>query len=115
MALALYMDHHVPSSITNALRIRGVDVITAYEDNAHELDDAALLNRATALRRVVFTRDDDFLAEAARRQQVGIPFHGIIYAHQLRVSIGICVSHLELIAKAGDPSDAVNAVLYLPL
>lgn len=115
MAIAFYMDHHVPSSITNALRIRGVDVLTAYEDDAHELGDAALLDRATALQRVVFTRDDDFLAEAARRQQAGVSFYGVIYAHQMRVSIGICVSHLEMIAKAGAPVDVANVVLYLPL
>jgi hypothetical protein len=115
MALAFYMDHHVPGSITYALRIRGVDVLTAYEDDAHELDDVALLDRAMVLRRVVFTRDDDFLAEAARRQRAGIPFHGVVYAHQLRVSIGVCVSHLEMIAKAGEPVDMLNAVLYLPL
>ncbi len=29
MALKLYMDHHVPRAITNGLRMRGVDVLTA--------------------------------------------------------------------------------------
>jgi hypothetical protein len=115
MALALYMDHNVPGAITNALRIRGIDLITAYEDQAHMLDDAALLDRATALQRVMFTRDDDFLVEAARRQQEGDPFYGVIFAHQLRVPIGICVSNLEMIAKAGEPDDVINTVLYLPL
>lgn len=28
MALALYMDHHVPRAITDGLRLRGVDVLT---------------------------------------------------------------------------------------
>jgi len=37
MTIALYMDHHVPRTITTGLRLRGIDVITAYEDNAHEL------------------------------------------------------------------------------
>jgi predicted nuclease of predicted toxin-antitoxin system len=72
MALAFYMDHNVASSITNGLRIRGVDVITAYEDGSHELDDATLLDRASAMQRIIFTRDDDFLVEAARRQREGI-------------------------------------------
>lgn len=115
MALAFYMDHNVPSSITNALRIRGINVLTAYEERGHELDDSALLDRATMLQRVVFTRDDDFLAEAARRQQEGAAFYGVIFAHQLRVPIGICVSNLEVIARAGEPDDVLNAVLYLPL
>jgi hypothetical protein len=35
MALAYYMDHNVSSAITNGLRSRGVDVITAYEDGAY--------------------------------------------------------------------------------
>jgi hypothetical protein len=29
MALRLYMDHHVPRAITNGLRLRGQDVLTA--------------------------------------------------------------------------------------
>ena len=115
MALAFYMDHHVPRAITLGLRLRGIDVFTAYEDGASELDDAALLERASALGRVLFTRDDDLLAEAAQRQRERIPFHGIIYAHQLRVSIGRCVQDLEIIAKAGEPADLLNGVMFLPL
>jgi hypothetical protein len=71
MLLAFYMDHHVPRAITLGLRLRRVDVLTAYEDGASELDDAALLDRASALGRVLFTRDDDLLAEAAKRQRGG--------------------------------------------
>ncbi len=42
MTVKLYMDHNVPSAITAGLRMRGVDVLTAYEDDAHQLDDPAL-------------------------------------------------------------------------
>ena len=42
MAIALYMDHHVPRAITMGLRLRGVDVLTAYEDGANELTYACL-------------------------------------------------------------------------
>jgi predicted nuclease of predicted toxin-antitoxin system len=115
MAVALYMDHHVPRAITLGLRLRGVDVITAYEDGAAALDDPELLTRASALDRVLFTQDDDLLAEATRRQQIGISFVGLIYAHQLRVSIGQCVRDLETIAKSGEPEDLANRVEYLPL
>lgn len=34
MAVKLYMDAHIPKAITVGLRVRGVDVITAQEDNA---------------------------------------------------------------------------------
>lgn len=97
MAIALYMDHQVPVAITNGLRLRGIDVITAYEDNAHELEDPALLDRALTYERVLFTRDDDFLVEAARRLSEDISFYGVIYAHQLRVSICKCVDDLGLL------------------
>ena len=115
MSIALYMDHQVPRAITMGLRVRGIDVITAYEDNTSELTDPDLLDRADELGRVLFTRDDDLLAEAAHRQKNSIPFEGIIYAHQLRVSVGQCINDLEIIAKAGSPADLKNSVQYLPL
>jgi len=115
MAIAFYTDHHVPRAITVGLRLRGVDVLTAYEDGRSELDDPALLDRASELQRVLFTRDDDLLIEATRRQRSGIPFRGVIYAHQLRVSIGRCIEDLELIAQVGEAEDMINHVDFLPL
>ena len=115
MALALYMDHHVPRAITVGLRVRGVEVLTAEENGAKELQDSKLLDRAGALGRILFTHDDDLLVEATRRQRAGISFAGMIYAHPLRISIGRCVRDLETIAKAGEPEDLVNHVQFLPL
>jgi hypothetical protein len=114
MAVAFYMDQHVPRAITSGLRIRDVDVITAYEDGTSRMDDAGLLDRATALGRVLFTRDTDLLAEGARRQREGVAFQGVVYAHQ-RVPIGTCIADLQLIANAGQPEDLINRVEYLPL
>ncbi len=115
MTLRFYMDQHVPRAITVGLRLREVDVLTAYEDSASLMTDPQLLDRAAELERVLFTQDDDLLAEATRRQREGIRFCGIVYAHQLRVSIGGCVNDLEVIAKAGKPDDIVNRVEFLPL
>lgn len=115
MTLALYMDHHVPRTITVGLRLREVDVITSLEDATNELDDPALLERATKLGRVLFTQDDDLLAEASRRQKAGIPFEGVIYAHQLYVSIGSCIDDLEIIVKTSEMDELRNLVVYLPL
>jgi len=113
--LALYMDHHVPRAITEGLRLRGVDVITAYEDSADDMDDPALLDRATELGRALFTQDDDLLAETTRRQKEGVTFGGVIYSHQLRISIGACINDLEIISKAGEPEDLINRVQFLPV
>lgn len=109
------MDVHVPYAITIALRLRGVDVLTAQEDNSQELEDAALLDRTTALGRILFTRDDDLLREGALRQKRGESFVGIIYAHQLNVSVGQCVIDLELVAKASDSDEWISRLEYLPL
>lgn len=115
MPLALYMDHHVPRAITNGLRQRGIDVLTAEEDGSKQLEDAKLLDRATALNRILFTRDDDLLRQARKRQLDGVQFLCVVYAHQLYVSIGICISDLELICTIGNSSDIQNSVLFLPI
>jgi predicted nuclease of predicted toxin-antitoxin system len=113
--ISIYMDQHVPRAITEGLRLRGVDVITAYEDRSDKMEDSALLDRATKLGRVLFTQDNDLLHEGARRQKEGTPFNGVIYAHQMRVSIGTCIHDLEIISKAGEPEDLYNKVQFLPL
>jgi len=115
VAIKLYMDHHVPRAITVGLRLRGVDVIIPLEDGTSRMDDPELLDRAGELGRILFTQDDDFLVEATKRQRSGIPFVGIVYGHQLRVSIGSCIEDLETIAKAGEPENLFNIVQFLPL
>jgi predicted nuclease of predicted toxin-antitoxin system len=94
--------------------MRGVNVLTAQEDGAARLPDPELLDRATELDRVLFTQDDDLLREATRRQAAGESFAGIVYAHQLKVTIGQCVQDLALVAEAGEPTDLANAVEFLP-
>jgi len=115
MSVALYMDEHVHRAITAGLRLRGVDVLTVQDDNRRNTPDDVLLDRATELGRVIFTQDEDLLAEAKRRQVEYILFSGVIYAHQLRTTIGVCVRDLELIAQAAEPADLANRVEYLPL
>jgi hypothetical protein len=115
VSIAFYMDVHVRSAITNGLRRRGVDVITAQEDGARRLLDPALLDRATVLLRVLFSQDHDLLREARRRELAGESFGGVVYVHQQRLTVGQIVEDLELIAKAADPADFMNRVEYLPL
>ena len=109
------MDVHVPAAITRTLVLRGADVLTAQLDGTTSLDDAALLDRATALGRVLFSQDEDLLAEAAKRQRSGQFFSGVIYAHQLGITIGKAINDLEILAQAGTPEHFTNRVEYLPL
>lgn len=115
MTLSLYMDVNVRAEITSQLRQRGIDVLTSQEDGTRESTDSALLDRATSLNRVMFTRDADLLAEATMRQRTTGSFVGVIYAPQIGVTIGQCVGDVELIAKVGEPAEWVNRVEYLPL
>jgi hypothetical protein len=112
--VALYMDHHVPSAITAGLRMRGVDVLTAEEDGGESMEDDPLLDRATSLGRVLFSQDQDLLVIAQQRLQASRDFSGVVYAHQLAISIGQAVRDLELLAKVLDPDDMRNRVVYLP-
>jgi hypothetical protein len=83
VSVRLYMDVHIPAAITEGLRLRGVEVLTAQEDGRRRLPDDKLLDRATELGHVLFTQDDDLLREASERQRHGAAFAGIIYAHQI--------------------------------
>src|SRR6266496_4374767 len=103
MSISLYMDQHVPKAIKDGLRLRGVDCITALEDNAATMDDPDLLDRATALGRALVTSDKDFLVEADKRQTMGAEFAGIICTHPLRVSVRPCIDDLEVITKVRNP------------
>ena len=85
MSIGIYMDVNVRAEITRQLRAREVDVLTSEEDGTREFSDSDLLDRATFLGRVLFTRDADLLVEGVMRQRSGVIFLGVIYAHQLRV------------------------------
>lgn len=90
------MDRHMPHAITNGSRLRGVDVLPAHENRASELQYS-------------------LLTEAARRQRRDQPSCGVIYAHQVRVLVGDCMCDLELVAKAGEPSEMTVQTLFSPL
>lgn len=85
MAISLYLDQHIPKATKDGLRLRGVDCLTAFEDNASTLDDPDLLDRATSLGRALVTSDKDFLVEADRLQAGGVAFAGVIYVHPIRL------------------------------
>jgi len=115
VSIGLYMDVHVPATVTRGLLLRDVDVLTAQLDGTTELEDSALLDRATELGRVLFSQDEDLLAEATKRQRSGKHFGGVIYAHQLGITIGRAINDLEVLAQAGTSEEFANRVEYLPL
>jgi len=115
MAVKLYMDVHVPQAITDQLLRRDVDVLTAMEDSSAELPDELLLERSTALERVIVTFDVRFKAMAEDWQRDGRHFTGLVYAHPLKVSIGHLVKDLECLALATEPEEWSDMIEHLPL
>jgi predicted nuclease of predicted toxin-antitoxin system len=70
------MDVHIPRAITEGLRLRAINVLTAQEDEMAQADDPILLDRAGELDRLLVTQDTDFLVEADRRaREQGIQKH----------------------------------------
>ena len=113
--IGLYMDENVEGQIVRGLRTREIDVVTAEEDGFGETPDSDVFDRANALGRIVFSRDQDFLREARRRQESGLKFVGVVYAHKSRVSIRSCIEDLEFLILAGTTADFADSVHFLPL
>jgi hypothetical protein len=122
------MDVHVPAAVTRGLLLRniGCAYCPARWYNATRRfrpvrsgepteSNADLFDRVSQLNRTLASQDEDMLAEAARRQRDGIPFTGLVYAHQLHITIGRFISDLELLASAGEPEDFDGRVEFLPL
>src|SRR5215831_17976775 len=114
MAVALYLDVHVPQAIADQLRRRGVDVVTAIDDHCVSLPDDQLLERAGILGRVLFTQDIRFRALAEDWQRQGRPFAGLLFGHQLRATLGRYVTDLELVAQASEPEEWATMIEHLP-
>jgi hypothetical protein len=96
----------LPLPITRGLRRRGVDVLTAQEDQTSRLSDPELLRRARELGHILFSQDEDLIEEAIRCQRERDPFATVEFSRQLDLSIGRCIGELETRAKAAEPGDA---------
>jgi len=90
-------------------------VLTAQEDGAERLEDEALLQRATALGRVLFSQDADLLVIADQWWQSGRNFAGVIYVKQERLTVSQLIDDLELLAHVLESEEARNRVYFLPL
>ena len=115
MSLLLYADHNFHAAITAGVRRAGVNVLTSMEDGTTTLDDAAILDRAMALGRVVVTHDYDFIAEAAKRLLDRTPFAGVIHLDAMRTTIGHAIAELSLVAFIYNTPEFMSRLERLPL
>ena len=52
---------------------------------------------------------------ANHRLKSGSPFSGVIYGHQLTLTIGTAVGDLQLVAQTTTAAEFMSQVLFLPL
>jgi hypothetical protein len=115
LSLKFYMDHNVHAGITDGLRNRGVDCLTAQEDGKASAADPDILLRAFQLGCVVFTQDVDFLGITKEWINSKREFGGVIYARQMGITIGQAIRDLELFAKTLEPEEMRNSLQWIPL
>lgn len=108
MALKFYMDVHVKSAVTNGLRQRGVDVLTAQEAGMRLAEDDEHIEFALAQGRVIFTNDADFLRLHAR----GMHHAGIVYCPQTD-AIGEMIQGLMLVYELLDEGQMTDHVEFI--
>lgn len=102
------MDEHVPATVTEGLRRRGVNVLTAQEAGLRSATDEEHLKWAREKNYIIFTQGADFL----RLHATGVPHQGIIYAHQ-QTPVREIMRGLMLIHDILSPEDMVNHVEFL--
>ena len=107
--IRFHMDEQVDRAIAEALKRRGIDVTTTPEAGLLGAVDEEQLAFAISQQRVIFTRDDDFLAF----HQHGVEHYGLVYCHQNSRSIGEIVRGLILIWEVLEPSDMQNHIEFI--
>ncbi len=113
MPLPLYADECVDGRIVAGLRRRGVDLVTAGDQNLLGASDEQHVGRATQLGRVVVTSDRDFFAIANGLLARGTPFPGLLFI-QSTATVGDAVRAIEEVAAFKEPGDMENMIEWIP-
>jgi hypothetical protein len=113
MSLPLYFDEHVHGVLRKALLRLGIDVLTVQEDERCGLSDAGVMNRATELRRLLVSNDEDMLVLARQRQKQGRHFPGLLFLK--RAPLRMHIDDLAFVAEVAGEEELADTVLFLPL
>jgi uncharacterized protein with PIN domain len=106
--IAFYMDEHVPSAVSQGLRLRGIDVLTAQNAGMRGASDEDHLALAVQEQRAIFTQDTDFL----RLHAANHAHAGIVYAPQ-GTPTGAIVRSLMLIHEVLGPVEMAGRLEFV--
>jgi predicted nuclease of predicted toxin-antitoxin system len=104
-----HRDESVPVVVADALRRRGINVSTSREIGLLSATDEEQLRFATGDRRVLITRDRDFL----RMQATGIAHAGIVYWTPSQKDLSELINTLTLLAQVYTSAEMISLVEYL--
>jgi Domain of unknown function (DUF5615) len=107
--ICFFMDQHFPGPVTQELRLRGIDVLTAQDAGRCGQQDADQLAFGLTQERVMVTFDSDYLA----LHNSGVAHAGIAWCPQQKYGIGMLVQLLELLHGVADRDSMKNHVEYL--
>ncbi len=115
MTIRLYFDEDsMRHALVQALRARGMDVVTALEAGMIERSDAEHLDYATAQERALFSFNvQDFYQLHTTYMAEGKSHTGIILARQQTYSVGELMRRLLRLSAAKTPEQIKNTVEFL--
>lgn len=115
MTIRLYLDEDSMDRIlVNALRTRGIDIVTALDEDMINQDDSEHLDYATQQGRVLysFNRSDFFQLHTGYLRQ-GNSHSGIILANQQNYSAGEQMRRILKLSAAKSAEDMENRIEFL--
>lgn len=108
-AIRFFADEHFPLPVVEALRRRGMDVLSAQEAGRCRLPDPDQLSFALGQGRVVLTFDSDFVA----LHRLGVAHAGIVWYPATKYSIGDLIRALLLLHAVLSAAEMKNHLEYL--
>ena len=115
MTVAIYADNNIREDILAGVRTFDIDVLRARNDGNERMDDEPLLERSTALDRVLLTEDSDFYRITAHWWREGRDFAGVIHIDQDAAPISRLIEDLALIATTHTVDELRNRLVYVPI
>lgn len=95
MSIRFFAEKHIPKSVTEALKLRSIDVIRAEDVGLSHSDDEGIMAFAVSEGRILLTHDSDFVRIHHLYLRRGTTHYGIMYVvPALQGVVGEVVKHL---------------------